>query len=52
MYIQNIKLEEEIFVVIEKDKYFFFNDELYITKEMMDHILERINLEIKICFEQ
>lgn len=52
MYIQNIKLEEEIFVVIEKDKYFFFNDELYITKEMMDRILERINLEIRICSEQ
>ena len=43
--------EEEVFAVIEKDKYFLFNDELYTTKEIMDHIVERINLEIKICSE-
>ena len=43
--------EEEVFAAIEKDKYFLFNDELYTTKEIMDHIVERINLEIKICSE-
>lgn len=41
--------EEEVFAVIEKDKYFLFNDELYTTKEIMDRIIERINLEIRIC---
>lgn len=43
--------EEQVFAIIDKDKYFLFNDELYTTKEIMDHIIERINLEIRICSE-
>lgn len=53
LILQQPKNKEDVFITIEKNKYFLFNDKLYITKDLMEHILDRgIDLGIKLCSEQ